>query len=219
MSKGSRDLKVEILIFDLDGTLVDSKTDIANAMNATLTSLGLTPAPISEIEKFVGVGVASMIPHKLGPTNSLVAKAIALYEDTYAASLVDFTRPYPGVTEVLEHFRAKPKIVLTNKATRFVNPILEGLGIRDHFSQAHGAQCLPYRKPDPRTIQDICTHHGVSVQDAVIIGDTEVDIATGKAAGCRTCAVSYGYGDLPKMRSMNPDLFVDDLREIIPVLK
>lgn len=128
-------------------------------------------------------------------------------------TVVNSTATYMGVREVLEYFHAKPKVVLTNKRTRFMNPILDGLDLRRYFSATFGAECLPVRKPDPQTIHEICRLQGVPVRDAMIIGDTETDIATGKAAGCYTCAVSYGYGDKDGMRRLGPDVFVDDLRE------
>jgi 2-phosphoglycolate phosphatase len=207
---------VKFLIFDLDGTLVDSRLDIATAMNATFTSLGLDPSPMSEIESFIGIGVTSLIPHRLSSRGAtFVAKALAKYEDTYASYLVDATRPYPGAIEVLEHFKSISKIVLTNKSSRFVAPILKGLGLDRYFTASYGAQCLAFRKPDPQTILEICSRHGASPQNALLIGDTETDIATGKAASCHTCAVTYGYGDISKIRTMNPDLVIDDLRELL----
>jgi phosphoglycolate phosphatase len=213
-----RNLDIKILIFDLDGTLVDSKNDIANALNATLVSFGLEPASLDEVEKFVGIGVTSLISQRFASMDpGLKAQAIARYHDTYAGSLVNSTKLYPGVTEVLEHFRKKPKVVLTNKATRFVRPILDGLGITKYFSATYGSECLPFRKPDPRTIHYVCQQQGLAPEDAIIIGDTDIDIAAGKAAPCYTCAVSYGYGDVEKMRRLNPDFFVDDLRDIMSI--
>ncbi len=207
------------MIFDLDGTLIDSKSDIAHAVNATLTSFGIEPVPLAEVEKFVGTGVTPLILQKVRAFNpALVDKAIAAFENIYASSLLNLTTTYPGVIDVLEHFKAKTKVILTNKRTRFVDPILGGLGIRHYFSAAFGAESLPVRKPNPQTVLEICTRLGAAVENTVIIGDTETDVVTGKSAGCRTCAVSYGYGDVSKLRSLRPDIFVDDVREIMAIL-
>jgi phosphoglycolate phosphatase len=212
-------LKVEVMIFDLDGTLIDSRADIARAVNDTLTSFGADAVPVQEIEKFVGTGVTPLIVQRIRALDpSLVEKAIASFEDIYETTFLNATTTYPGVIKVLEHFLTMPKVVLTNKRTRFVEPILVGLGIRQHFSAVFGAESLPVRKPHPRTIIEICRQLGASVDDAAIIGDTEIDVATGKAAGCKTCAVSYGYGDVERLRALDPDILIDSIGDLTAIL-
>ncbi len=185
------------LIFDLDGTLVDTKADLAAATNYMLQKLGLPLLSVAQVESFIGLGARVLIERALGQERAhLMADGFALFMDYYNAHLLDQTRPYPGMETLLTVARAQGMSlsVLTNKPEQPSRAILSGLGLMNYFSAVIGGDTLPKRKPDPGGIFVLQQAAGRALTETLLIGDSEIDMRTGRAAGIATCGVTWGFG-------------------------
>ena len=185
------------LIFDLDGTLVDTKADLSAATNHMLRELNLPLLSIAQVESFIGLGARVLIERALGQERAaLVTDGFALFMDYYNAHLLDRTRPYPGMETLLAAARAQgiSLSVLTNKPEQPTRAILSGLGLSDYFSVVIGGDTLPKRKPDPGGIFVLQQAVGRALTETLLVGDSEIDMRTGRAAGIATCGVTWGFG-------------------------
>ena len=182
------------VIYDLDGTLVDSKADLADSVNAMLERLSLPPRDPAVIQGFIGEGAERLIRRSLGPAHEhRYPEAAPVWRDEYGRRLLAKTRLYPGIAEVL---RAPPaqRAVITNKPGGFARQILRGLGVADAFQAVVGGDEAP-RKPAPDGLLAVCAQLDVAPDRALLVGDSAVDLATGRAAGVRVCAVTWGLGE------------------------
>jgi phosphoglycolate phosphatase len=169
--------KADLLIFDLDGTLVRSGEDIAAAVNHTLDALGLSAIDHDTIKNFVGDGLQALLKRSMGSHgDEYLDRAAVLFSDYYYAHLLDNTTLYPDVLQVLDHFRNKKKVIVTNKREAFTLRIVEGLGIRDQFIDVLGEDSTPYKKPDGRLLDYVMRKWGVSPTMTTVIGDGINDI-------------------------------------------
>ncbi len=185
------------LIFDLDGTLVDTKADLAAATNHMLRELGLPTLSVAQVESGIGLGARVLIERALGQERAhLVADGFPLFMDYYDAHLLDRTRPYPGVETLLTAARAQGMrlSVLTNKPEQPTQAILSGLGLLKHFHMVIGGDTLPKRKPDPQGVFVLQQAVGHELMETLLVGDSEIDMRTGRAAGITTCGVTWGFG-------------------------
>lgn len=206
---------IELMIFDLDGTLVDSGTDLAASVNHTLTALGRSPLSKEEILSHVGDGVRNLMERSLGENGtSLKERALPLFLDYYGEHLLDTTRPFPGVTEVLEHFAAVKKVVLTNKMERFSVRIVETLGLARYFEGVYGIDSLPYVKPDPRLIAYHLETYGARRDRTVVVGDGVNDVRLARGGGVMSCALLNGIEDRRRLLELGPDFTCEDIREL-----
>jgi citrate synthase len=181
------------VIYDLDGTLIDSRADLADSVNAMLARLGLERIEDRVVWSFVGEGAERLIRRSLGANEHRYPEAAPVWREEYRKRLLDKTRLYDGVRELL----ATPpelRAVLTNKPGDFAREILRGLGVVERFREVTGGDEGP-RKPDPAGVLAVCARLGVSCEDALLVGDSSVDLATARAAGIPFCAVSWGLGD------------------------
>jgi phosphoglycolate phosphatase len=212
-----RDLR--LLIFDLDGTLIDSKLDLALSVNAVRESLGLAPLDQEEIASYVGHGVTNLIRRALGDfaTPENTEKGLALFLNYYRRHLLDHTVAYPGVREALEALHRRTLAVLTNKPVVFSREILSGLGLLGYFSWVYGGNSFERKKPDPMGVAKLMAEAGATSAQTLLIGDSDTDVLTGRNAGVWTCGVTYGFG-AHSLVSAPPDLLLDDLRELPPLL-
>lgn len=209
----------DLLIFDLDGTLIDSETDLALSMNATLEHYGRQPLTQAVIASYVGQGVTVLVRRALGEgtAEDFVTCASAFFLDYYREHMLDHTAPYPGVREALSLLKTRKMAVLTNKPVNFSRQILEGLRLRHYFSYVYGGNSFDRKKPDPTGIFRLTADTGIPVARTLMIGDSEVDIQTGRNAGAWTCGVTYGIGSRT-LAAAKPDLLLGDLRELPPLL-
>lgn len=218
--------KIKLLIFDLDGTLIDSKEDLANSSNYMRTAVGLPPLEHSKIFSFVGDGARMLIQRLLDHSSddAEVDRGLKIFLEYYRAHMLDHTVLYPGVRQAIEELSNNLNhekwtlSVLTNKPVRFSRMILEGLGIADRFRFIYGGNSFEEKKPDPVGVNVILEEMRISANEAMMVGDSDVDVLTGRNASVTTCGVTYGLG-AEKMKQMPPDLFVDDLRELVKLLK
>jgi len=182
------------VIYDLDGTLVDSRDDLADSVNAMLARLSLPEREPQVIHGFIGEGAERLIRRSLGPQHEArYAEAAPIWREEYGKRLLAKTRLYGGVDALL---RVPPDArgVLTNKPGGFAREILRGLGIESAFQAVVGGDEAP-RKPAPDGLLRICATLGARPQDALLVGDSAVDLATAKAAGVPVCAVTWGLGE------------------------
>lgn len=206
---------VDLIFFDVDGTLIDARKDIVNAVNFSLKKLGVRPKPAKEVISYVGTGVSYLIRKSLGPRNKdLVERGVRLFSDYYVRHPVDEAKLYPHVTSTLEYFRKKPKIIITNRYKRFAEAALKGLGIRDYFEEIIGGDDEDCLKPSACVLTNIMSHFKVPKNRMIIIGDMAIDVRTGKNAGIKTCFVTYGLGRRSDIKSLRPDYIIDDIGEL-----
>lgn len=207
--------RIRVLIFDLDGTLIDSKLDLALSVNATRHHLALPPLPHEQIYGYIGHGAPMLIRRSLGPDASehQIETALRFFLDYYGAHLLDNTVAYPDVREALERMQGRALAVLTNKPTGFSRQILVGLGLAPLFRWIYGGESFERRKPDPMGVAVILEQVGTGPREAIVVGDSEIDVATGRNAGVWTCGVTYGLG-AEGLRAVPPDLVVGNLLEL-----
>ena len=207
--------KIDLLIFDLDGTLIESKWDIATAVNLTLGDLGLPLRPQEEIFSFVGDGIKRLLRLAVGEENqSRYEEALRIFRRHYLAHCLDRTSFYPGVETVLNHFARKLKAVATNKSLEYTTRILQGLGAH-HFAYVVGGDDGYGLKPEPGMFLKILDELKVAKERAVLIGDSTNDINGGHNAGIKVCAVGYGMGNREKMAACGPDWFIEKPEALI----
>ena len=216
---------IKLIVYDLDGTLIDSRRDIANAVNGTLKELGLKTLPMEQVSSFVGSGVMHLMRQTLEVVTSDPARyvdcSIKLFRRRYAEHLLDETRLYPSVIKVLEFFKARKQAVITNKPEDFSVTILRELGAASYFFRIVGGDRGFPKKPDPGSLQELLRSVGGAPEETVFVGDSAIDIETGKNAGVKTVAVTYGFGKQDEIEKSQPDFILADLEELTrcPLLK
>lgn len=206
---------VRVLIFDLDGTLIDSGVDLALSVNATLKEYGRSPLPHDQIFGYVGQGAPRLIERALGPgtTRPECEQALAFFLSYYRDHMLDNTVTYPGVREGLAALEGMPMAVLTNKPVRFSRRIVEGLGLASYFRYIYGGNSFETKKPDPAGMGVLLRDFGASPKQAMLVGDSDVDVQTARNAGTWCCCVTYGLGS-HQLANYPPDLLVSSLTEL-----
>jgi phosphoglycolate phosphatase len=210
---------MELIIFDLDGTLVDSRRDIANSVNEVLENLQRPRLPNERIYGFIGNGVRRLIERSLGEASDQeVDRALEILLPIYRRRLLETTRPFPGVREALDALRrGRTLAVLTNKPRRESIALLEGLELASYFRFIYGGESFPKRKPDPMGIQTLIDRTGARRDRTLMIGDSHVDYEAARNARIPICMVSYGLG-AAQIEELGPDYIVDDLRQLVPIV-
>ena len=216
-------LTVNSLLFDLDGTLIDSKTDLANSINLMLVDLGRPALSEAAVGGFVGDGVRVLVrrcltatePNQQPPDDELHSKGIALMHSHYANEMLKTTRLYPQAAETLAALNKKRKAVVTSKEVRFTKIILEHFDIAKYFDAIVGGDTTPARKPDPGPVLEAMRQLSSSARETVMIGDSENDVIAGKRAGAYTCAVSYGFRSAEELRATEPDLLLERFDQLL----
>jgi phosphoglycolate phosphatase len=202
---------MDLLIFDLDGTLVDSRLDLANAVNAMRQHLAMSPLTNERVYSYVGHGAPVLVRRALGEPAAEhdLQAALAFFMQYYAAHDLEHTTLYPGVRESLDRFRdaGKRMAVLTNKPVRMSRHIVEGLGIGGHFFQVFGGDSFERKKPDPMGVEALLREAGMDRAHAMMVGDSAVDVATARNAGIACCGVTYGFQP-ESLADPAPDLLV-----------
>ncbi len=210
---------VELLIFDLDGTLIESKWDIAASVNLTLAELGLPERPLEEIFGFVGDGVKKLLRLAVGNHPEIsFEQALGVFRGHYLEHCLDRTVFYPGIEAALAHFSRKTKAVATNKSIEYTNVILKGLGA-NHFQFVVGGDNGFGLKPEPGMLLHVMERLNVPKERTILVGDSTNDINGGHNAGIRVCAVGYGMGNREKMAACQPDWFIERPEELMEIFE
>jgi phosphoglycolate phosphatase len=211
----NRFANVHVLIFDLDGTLIDSKLDLAHSVNAMLEHMGRAPLAHETVYSYVGNGAPMLVRRALGEgaTDAECDKGLAHFLTYYREHMLDNTVTYPGVREGLEQLKGKAMAVLTNKPVRFSEEILNGLGLARYFQFVYGGNSFERKKPDPMGVEIILRDFAAAPSDAMMVGDSDVDIRTARNSGIWACGVSYGLGT-ESLRLHPPDIMLDSLDEL-----
>ncbi len=208
-------MATDLLIFDFDGTLADTKSDIATAVNLTLRQFGLPDKDPEVIYGYVGDGVRMLLQRAFqdeGP--SVYDEALRVFRGHYLEHLLDTTRFYPGVEEALEEFRSKKKAVATNKPMEYTQKIIKGLQGEDYFDVVLGGDSTDHLKPHPEIIYRVLERTGSDASKAIMIGDSVNDILAARAAGIRSCAVGYGFGKREDLLASDPDYFCEQAKDL-----
>jgi len=210
---------VRALIFDLDGTLIDSKLDLALAVNAALEEMGRTSLPHETIFSYVGQGALNLVARALGEgaTEAECQRGLEFFIKYYSVHKLDHTSVYPGVRETLDTLKGMPMAILTNKPVGASRGIVEGLGLTGHFQFIYGGNSFERKKPDPMGVETILREFGASPEQVLFVGDSEIDVLTARNAGTWVCGVTYGFGS-HLLAEYPPDLLVDNLTELLPHL-
>ncbi len=207
----SKPIPIDLMIFDFDGTLTDSIPPAVEAIQKMLRALKLPYKTNEEINEHVGFGEISLIAGVIGTKEpKLFKKAMKMYESIYMKEGLKKVLPYPHIREMLEYFKDKTKIILSNKKDLFIKKILESLGLKSYFKEICGGDTLPCLKPDPGAINEMIKRYKVDRGRVLFVGDMTVDVMAGKNAGIRTCAVTYGFESREKLMKFDPDLLIDD---------
>jgi phosphoglycolate phosphatase len=208
------------LIFDLDGTLVDSKKDLTASVNYVRNQFDLPVLTEEEIARFIGNGALMLIRRALdtSATEDNVQAGLQMFLSYYRAHMLDSTSLYPGVRETLDHFADCKLAVLTNKPVHFSCAMLDGLGIYKHFTAVYGGNSFDKKKPDPVGIYQILSDTKGQRERTWMIGDSAVDVLTGRNAGVKTCGVTYGYAT-ETFNDAQPDFMVDRFVELQGLIK
>jgi phosphoglycolate phosphatase len=227
--------KLKLLVFDLDGTLIDSAQDLCNSVNAALTEFGHAALPDPVVASFVGNGAPMLVRRALAAAAGIAVEAVeqklqdealAFFLKYYRAHKLDFTYAYEGVVEALAALKQlhdapgtpqRLMAVLTNKPVRPAQGICEGLGMADYFTHIYGGDSFPAKKPDPMGLQSLMTEVGAAPEETVMIGDSRVDVQTARNAGAWAVGCAFGFGP-QNLMDTPPDVVVDRAHEWITLL-
>ncbi|MGH9674678.1 MAG: HAD family hydrolase, partial [Bryobacteraceae bacterium] len=212
---------VELVIFDLDGTLIDSQRDLADSVNAARGHLGLPPIDNERVYSYVGDGAPTLIRRALGPEapESQVLEALEYFLSYYRDHMLDHTHLYPGVRETLARLRQDHvrMAVLTNKPVRFSQALVEGLGLGGHFARVYGGNSFDRKKPDPVGVEKLREELGVAREGVLMVGDSGVDVRPARNAGIRACGVTWGFQP-ETFASDPPDVTIDRMEQLADLI-
>jgi phosphoglycolate phosphatase len=210
---------VRALIFDLDGTLIDSQRDLIDSVNAMLRELGRGELAEETISGYIGHGAPQLVARALGAgyTEEERQQALQFFLGYYEEHKMDTTCAYPGVADTLEKLAERPMAVLTNKPVRISVRILEQLGLVKYFRAIYGGNSFETKKPDPLGAKTILRELGAAPQEAMLVGDSDVDVQTARNAGTLVAAVNYGFGVYD--RGAHPaDVYLERFDELVSLL-
>jgi len=210
---------VRALIFDLDGTLIDSKQDLIHSVNAMLLEMGRGQLAEETIAGYIGHGAPQLVAQALGEGagGEESQRALKFFLGYYEEHKMDTTCAYPGVAETLERLASMPMAVLTNKPVRISVRILDSLGLSKYFKAVYGGNSFETKKPDPLGANVILREFGVAADAALVIGDSEVDVQTARNAGTLAAAVNYGFGTHDRA-AYPADIYLEQISELVSLL-
>lgn len=206
---------IDLVMFDLDGTLADTGHDLADSVNFMRAHFQLSPLPENLVYRNVGRGVEHLVKRSIPDEGTdRFQEAMRVFLAYYEKHLLDRTVLYPGVDEVLDYFRGRRRLVVTNKAQRLALAVLRGLGVAKEFDDILGGDSAPEKKPHPALLNLALQKFAISATSALMVGDGDIDIEAGKRAGVMTCGVTYGLGNRGDLIAAKPDFLIDRLGEL-----
>ncbi len=223
--------RIRLLVFDLDGTLIDSRLDLIHSVNATMRHIGRSELEDDVIASYVGDGAPALVRRALGNTapgntedEALFRVALEYFLGYYRLHKLDHTTVYDGIPETLARLaeasngEQRLMAVLSNKPVNPSRDIVRALGLGDFFVRVYGGNSFTAKKPDPLGVQTILQETGVAAADALMIGDSSIDVLTGRNAGLWTCGVMYGFAP-HSLDEVPPDVLVETPRELGALLR
>jgi phosphoglycolate phosphatase len=211
-----------LIVFDLDGTLVDTAPDLIGALNHAMAAESLSPVPVSAAHHLVGAGVRALIErglahHKHSVSLDRFEQLMAIFIDYYTENIAQFSRPYPGVIDALLDLQSQGWrfAICTNKPERLAEKLVRDLKMRHWFEYLAGGDSFDFKKPDPRHLTETIAKSGF--KDAVMVGDSRTDVDTARAAGVPVVGVTFGYTDIP-MRDLKPDVLIERFDQLAGAL-
>jgi 2-phosphoglycolate phosphatase len=210
---------LQAILFDLDGTLVHTAPDVYIAINYAREKLGLTPLPLEQALKAIGPGADRFAFTVLGEQHAhLLDEYLAIFRPYYLEICAERSRPFPGITELLTALENYRLAVVTNKRLQQSKTLLKALDLVKYFDLLVGPELVSRIKPAPDMIHYALDQFGLPPDQVLMVGDTDNDLLAAKAAGVPTCAVSWGYADTNFLKSLQPDHFIDQAHELLPIL-
>lgn len=218
-------MSYQCLLFDLDGTLVDSRADLINSVNLMLAELGRESLPDARVLKFVGEGARLLVERALradqnaAPPGYDVDHALEIFRRHYREHMLDQTRVYPEVKQTLGRLDHIPKAVVTNKPYEFTTSLLEGIGLSSYFEVVIGGDSLPERKPSPLMLLEAARRCGVRASECLMVGDSRVDVEAGRAANMKTCGYIPGFRGRTELVEAGVDYVIERFSELCPLVE
>ncbi len=211
-------MPIKLVIFDLDGTLVNSIKDITNSLNYATEPYGLATKTPEEVSALVGEGITRVIERILGDERlQYRVDVVKRFLEFYSEHIVDNTFPYPGVRETLERLNGFKKAVISNKREALSIKVLEALDLLRFFDLVIGSDSTTEKKPSPVPVLHVISTMGLTLEDSIMVGDSDLDISAGKSAGIKTVGVTYGYRKREFLK--DADYVIDDIKEIPGLIK
>ncbi|MDD3053435.1 MAG: HAD-IA family hydrolase [Endomicrobiaceae bacterium] len=212
--------KVSLVIFDLDGTLVDSQQDLTSAVNFTRKYYGLEPLEVATVASYLGSGIPALVKSVLPNVDEKdIPNATVMFKEFYSKHLIDTTKTYSGVSEMLSSLKDVRKAILSNKSEKFSKDIIEKLGLKDFFDSIYGGDSFDEKKPSPRPIYEIMKSLSVKKENTIMVGDGANDIIAGKTADIKTIAVLYGYSSKEKVEKIQPDFIAATPKDVVNIIR
>lgn len=213
-------MKKKLLIYDLDGTLVDTREDIARSANFMRSQLGLPELPVEAVCATVGLGVTRLVESSLQSSDpELLERGASIYCAHYAEHLLDSTRLYPDVIELLDYFKDRAQVVITNKPEPYSSRILKALGVSGRFLDIVAGDEVYPKKPSPESTRAMMHRFSAIPGEAIFIGDSPVDVQTGLAAGIEIVGVAQGFVPKEELEKAGPHYLVDHFKELLRIAK
>lgn len=220
MGKPVQARPIEAILLDLDGTLVDTREDIASSLNHTLELFGRPPRSLEEVTRFIGDGARELLARGLGTsTEGELARSVQTFKAHYLEHIAERSRLYDGVLETLQRLAPRPMAVVTNKPEAHTQRLLQALGVDKFFTGTVGGDTIGAKKPEPGPVLEAARRLGVRTERSLMVGDSPMDVRAGKAAGALTCGVTYGYRTEDEVRGCDPDFLIARFADLAPLLK
>ena len=209
---------IKLVVFDLDGTLVDSKYDLTDAVNRTRKHYGFSPLPVDKVASYLGSGITALVKAVLSELkNESFDTAVKIFKDTYAEHLTDKTLPYNDVKEMLSNISCQ-KVLLSNKDEKFSKQILKTLGLSQFFTEIYGGDSFKEKKPSPLPIYEIIKKFNLAKDTVVMVGDGANDVMVGKNAGITTIGILYGYSSQQQLNELSPTYQAQTPKDVVTII-